>query len=390
MVIKRGSMFKNKLVLLASLFINMGIVLIMPITTLFIHRTLGKSLLIAGFVLMAFSLAQMAGNLLGGFLFDRWQPKQSMYLGGAITVVSLALITIFPIWLTYSLLVATYGFGLGILNASVNGYLAFLKKDDPQIFNNNYWLASLGSGLASFLSGILFGINVRLVFGFSTILFILTLILVRLSIHPVEKNTKLNNSKAQKTHSFPHLWPVVLVCLSFVIAWMGYEQWDTNISTFMISQGISVQAYSVLFTINAIVLLIIQPITKIVFRDTFRADKWRIISGIVMFSFSYLVIIDASNYWQFVVGIVILTFGEILAFPAIPSMLNRFATDENRGRIQSFGSLAGSLGRAIGPAIGGFLVTSFSYPSLFVTVFLLHILIAIVLLSLKRHKKAPV
>ncbi|AZZ60607.1 MFS transporter [Oenococcus sp. UCMA 16435] len=130
-------MFKNKLVLLASFFTNMGIVLIMPITTIFIHKTLNKSLVVAGFVLMIFPVAMMAGNLLGGFLFDHWKEKLSMYLGGTLIIISLSLITLFPIWAVYSFLVVAYGIGLGILNSNINGYIAFLKSDDQQIFNNN-------------------------------------------------------------------------------------------------------------------------------------------------------------------------------------------------------------------------------------------------------------
>ncbi len=377
-------MFKNKLVLLASFFTNMGIVLIMPITTLFIHKTLNKSLVVAGFVLMIFSVAMMVGNLLGGFLFDHWKEKLSMYLGGTLIIISLGLITLFPIWAVYSLLVVIYGVGLGILNSNINGYIAFLKSDDQQIFNNNYWLASMGSGIASFLSGILFAINIRLVFGFSTILFIVTLIIIKIGFHHIEK-TKATSKNTKNNFRSSYTGRIICVCFALVVAWIGYEQWDSNISTLMISKGISVRAYSILFTINAAVLLVFQPLTKLIFKNSFFNDKLRVIVGIFIFSISYLLIIDTSQYWRFVLGIIVLTFGEILVFPAIPSLLNRYASDSNRGIIQSFGSLAGSLGRAIGPIVGGYLVTDFNYQFLFFAIFFLHVLSIIIFLPLKSN-----
>ncbi|MDN6968010.1 MFS transporter [Oenococcus sp. UCMA 17063] len=377
-------MFKNKLVLLASFFTNMGIVLIMPITTLFIHKTLNKSLVVAGFVLMIFSVAMMVGNLLGGFLFDHWKEKLSMYLGGTLIIISLGLITLFPIWAVYSLLVVIYGVGLGILNSNINGYIAFLKSDDQQIFNNNYWLASMGSGIASFLSGILFAINIRLVFGFSTILFIVTLIIIKIGFHHIEKTKATSKNTKNNFHS-SYTGRIICVCFGLVVAWIGYEQWDSNISTLMISKGISVRAYSILFTINAAVLLVFQPLTKLIFKNSFFNDKLRVIVGIFIFSISYLLIIDTSQYWRFVLGIIVLTFGEILVFPAIPSLLNRYASDSNRGIIQSFGSLAGSLGRAIGPIVGGYIVTDFNYQFLFFAIFFLHVLSIIIFLPLKSN-----
>ncbi len=217
-------------------------------------------------------------------------------------------------------------------------------------------------------SGILFAINIRLVFGFSTILFIVTLIIIKIGFHHIEK-TKTTSKNTKDNFRLSNAGIIICVCFALVVAWIGYEQCDSNISALMISKGILVWAYSILFTINAAVLLVFQPLTKVIFKNSFFNDKLRIIIGIFIFSLSYLLIIDTSQYWRFVLGIIVLTFGEILVFPAIPSLLNRYSSDSNRGTIQSFGSLAGSLGRAIGPIVGGYIVTDFNYQFLFFAIF---------------------
>ncbi len=110
------------------MLVNMGgIGLIMPITTLYIHNTLHKSLVVAGYALLGFSGAMALGNLIGGRLFDKWKTKPLMYLGGIDMVLSLLLLAIYPEWPLYPILLILYGLGLGVLNASINSYLAFLQ-----------------------------------------------------------------------------------------------------------------------------------------------------------------------------------------------------------------------------------------------------------------------
>ena len=99
---------KNKFVLLTNMLVNMGIGLIMPITTLYIHGTLNKSLVTAGYVLFCFSGAMMVGNLIGGKLFDSWKQLPLMYICGSGIVLAL-LLGIFPQWPIYPVLITLYG-----------------------------------------------------------------------------------------------------------------------------------------------------------------------------------------------------------------------------------------------------------------------------------------
>ena len=58
--------------LIIGTFVNtVGNSFLWPLNSIYIHNHLGKSLTIAGFVLMLNSLAGVFGNLIGGFLFDK-------------------------------------------------------------------------------------------------------------------------------------------------------------------------------------------------------------------------------------------------------------------------------------------------------------------------------
>lgn len=378
---------KNKFVLFTNMLVNMGIGLIMPITTLYIHNTLHKSLVVAGYVLLGFSGAMALGNLIGGRLFDKWKTKPLMYLGGSDMVLSLLLLAFYPQWPLYPVLLVIYGLGLGILNASINSYLAFLQKYDRNIFNNGYWAANMGMGVATFLSGILFSINIRAVFGSSALLFLLALFIIKtkfISIDTLRNSVQKNNTSASiNLHTLTYIG---LLSLTMIIIWACYEQWNSNVSVLMTNAGISVQKYSVLFTISTIEIVALQPFITRLFPNTFKADKLRVILGVLVFAFSYVIIVNTGAYWRFIVGITFVSLGEILALTAVPILLNRYANDSNRGTIQAVGSLSGATGRALGPLLGGYLITSLGYTLSFLIFFGLHFLIALTLTFLREHK----
>lgn len=366
-------MKKNLPILLASMLVNMGIGLIMPITTLFLHNRLHQTLVTAGYVLMGFSLAMVLGNLLGGWLFDHWKVKPTHYLGGLLVWLNLTLLIIFPIWPLYTILVIGYGFGLGILNSAVNGYIAAHQKKSPNLFTNAYWLANLGMGLATFLSGILYALNIRWVFSVALFIFIITLLVVKIFFHEISHSTiavRATTSWKSKLQLPSGLW---FVCLLLVVIWIGYEQWNSNVSVYMLQQGISVQKYSLLFTISTFEIVIFQPLLNLFFRPTFTNEKYRIIGGTLLFGASYLSLINASHYSQFLLGITLLSFGDMLTLTTTPAMINRFATDQNRATIQALGGTAGSLGRALGPLLGGIMIQYWHYQITFIVLFAFHI-----------------
>ncbi|KAA8438756.1 MFS transporter [Weissella paramesenteroides] len=378
---------KNKYILITNMLVNMGIGLIMPITTLYIHNVLHMSLVVAGYTLLLFSGAMALGNLIGGQLFDKWRSKPLMYISAIIIVIALFLLTLYPYWPIYPILLMLYGAGLGILNASINSYLAFLQKYDANIFNNGYWAANIGMGLATFLSGIFFSINIQLVFGSSALLFLLALFIIKSQFASIDalRSSGTENS-FHKTLHMHTIGYISLLSLTMIIIWVCYEQWNSNVSVLMTNNGISVKKYSILFTIGTIEIVALQPFIVRLFPETFNGDKLRVILGVLTFALSYLLIINTNDYWRFVLGITFVSIGEILALTAIPSLLNHYANDTNRGTIQAIGSLSGSIGRALGPLLGGFMITSFSFDTTFLSIFIIHLILVVFLLLLRDFK----
>ena len=80
---------KKVWLLMIGMFINvMGNSFLWPLNTIYMHDYLGKSLSVAGLVLMANAAAGVVGNLLGGYLFDRIGGFKSIMAGITISILA--------------------------------------------------------------------------------------------------------------------------------------------------------------------------------------------------------------------------------------------------------------------------------------------------------------
>ena len=83
--------------------------------------------------------------------------------------------------------------------------------------------------------------------------------------------------------------------------------------------------------------------------------KHQMFVGILIFMSSFLVTSFANHFAIFVVGMVILTFGEMFVWPAVPTIANQLAPVGKQGQYQGFVNSASTVGKAFGPFIGVYL-----------------------------------
>src|SRR6476620_469383 len=106
--------------LIIGMAVNMtGSSFLWPLNTIYIHDHLGKSLSVAGVVLMLNSAASVIGNLIGGSLFDKIGGYKSVLSGIIITLIALVGLVFFHGWPTYVVLLVVVGFGSGIVFPSM-------------------------------------------------------------------------------------------------------------------------------------------------------------------------------------------------------------------------------------------------------------------------------
>jgi len=357
----------NAQVLILGAFLeSVGASFIWPINTIFIHNYLHKSLAVAGAVLFFNSLLTFLGNYAGGKLFDRIGGHKTVVASTSIALIALIGLIFNHGWPAYPILLPILGFGVGSAFTVINSFAAQIDEVDRyKLFNAIYVGTNLGNAIGTALGGFIAGVQMTLVFvanfAFLSLFFILALFWYKNREEPRPVKERKATKKA-KTRLHPG---VGLISLFLGLTWVSYSQWSSNISAHLTNLGIPVSRYSLLWTINAMVIVIFLPLINHLAESKDWFKKYQIPAGVVFFIVAFASIINAREYWVFAAGMVVLTLGEMLVYPGIPALVSERTPKAEAGRYQSLLSMSATFARAVGPLMGGIVVEHSSYNILY-------------------------
>ncbi|MFC6182287.1 MDR family MFS transporter [Lactiplantibacillus daowaiensis] len=373
---------------LANLLNNAGAAFMWPLTTVYMHNYLHQSLTFSGTVLFWMSLAMILGNYVGGRLFDHWRPYWTAILGVTISTVTLATLIFWHSLWPYAIGLIIVGFGDGISMTVVNAYAATVTtKSNRYVFNMLYLALNVGVVIGTLLVGYLLDLGISVVFMVTTACYIglFIIVLATFNVHLANKDTadEVEPVKQDTTpsHKRQLIW---LICLMIFTIYMSYALWESLLSVHMTNLGIPFRRYSEVWTINGLLIILSQPIVTL-FNEKFKIGT-QIGFGITLFALSFLGLVFARQYVDFIVIMVVLTLGEVIGLPIVPAWVDDMAAASQRGKYQGRFNMALSLGRAVGPLFGGMMVAQFSYSILFMTVTALMLLALIGVLIKARHE----
>ena len=166
----------------------------------------------------------------------------------------------------------------------------------------------------------------------------------------------------------------------FSICWIGYIQWETTIASFTQQINISMSQYSVLWTVNGIMILVAQPLIRPVIRLLKGNLKYQMFVGILIFMLSFFVTSFAEQFTVFLIGMIILTFGEMFVWPAVPTIANYLAPQGKQGQYRC-SKFCINCGESIWSSNRGILVDTFNMSAMFIGMIIL-LLIGMFFLSI--------
>lgn len=353
---------------LANLLNNVGAAFMWPLTTIYMHNYLKQSLTFSGIVLFLMSMAMIAGNYLGGHLFDHWRPYFTALLGGGISTVMLATLIFWHSLWPYAIGLIIVGFGDGISMTVVNAYAATVTtRSNRYVFNMLYLALNVGVVIGTLLVGYLLDLGISVVFIVTTICYLglMAITISTFNVTPAHR-TATATTKAADTTPSNHRQLIWMICLMIFTIYLSYALWESILSVHMTNLGIPFRRYSEVWTINGLLIIVSQPIVSL-FNERFKVGT-QIGFGITLFALSFLGLVFARQYVDFIIIMVVLTIGEVIGLPIAPAWVDDMAADDQRGKYQGRYNMALSLGRAVGPLFGGMMVAQFSYSLLFITV----------------------
>lgn len=357
--------------LCGSFIVSVGSSLLWPLTTIYMHNYLGQSLTTAGIVLFINSLALIAGSYLGGRMYDKDRKNARRWLLGAIFLSTSAvfLLIFFNDWPTFAVLLFLDNFGGGIAITIGNSLATGIKeKSSRQVFNMLYFMQNVGVVIGTLLVGVLVEISIEWIFISNFILFAFYWFVVYRHYY-VPKAALVKEQVAKKGQDKTprrYVWVIGAILILFFAIETGYSQWQSNLSIYMESLGISVKSYGFLWTINGIVIVCGQPVLNKLLDDILKIKLiYKLYLGSALFVLGFFTLLFATDYPHFILTMVIVTLGEILTFPTIPAVVDNLSTLSEKGKYQGAVSVFAALGRAIGPLAGGLIVDNSSYNMLF-------------------------
>ena len=364
---------KLKWVALASLLNNTGAAFLWPLTTMYMHNYLHESLTTAGVVMLLMSICMMVGNYLGGWLFDHWDQYQTAVLGVTISTVAIFTLIFAHGWPWFAILMMLNSLGDGINMTIVNSYGSLVSDHSSRyVFNYIYMAFNVGVVIGTLAVGVLLPISVVLVFTVATVFYFLLALVVVFALKvrvPLPPKTPRSREKLASRSHQQALVLIWLILLNFVTIHLSYSLWESVMAVHMTNMGIPFYAYSLLWTLNGVLIIVGQPLVNKL--SPYVRLSSQIMVGILIFASSFLLLIFARNLWAFVLDFVLLTIGEMASFAGLPAWIAQLTTVNEAGHYQGLLNIMMSIGRAIGPLYGGFVIDHGNYQELFISVFLL-------------------
>jgi len=360
-----------------------------PLNTIYIHDHLGKSLTVAGFVLMLNSAATVVGNLIGGYLFDKIGGYKSIILGISITIIALFGLTIWNDWPQYIIFLVIVGFGSGIVFPSIFAMAGSVwKEGGRKAFNAIYVAQNVGVAIGSALGGIVASYSFLYIFLANALVYTVFLFIAFIGYRGIQSVSRSQSSVLQENgpvRNRTKLNALLILSVGYLLCWVGYSQWAATISAYTVQLGIPLSQYSLLWTVNGALIVLGQPIMNRVVKVFEKNLKLQIQIGMVIFIGSFMVLAGAQQFSGFLTAMIILTIGEMLIWPAVPTIADSLAPKGREGFYQGIVNSTATGGRMIGPILGGFLVDSHGMPALF-TVLIALVIVAIVTTAMYDRK----
>src|SRR5699024_9094478 len=236
-------------------------------------------------------------------------------------------------------------------------------------FNAVYVAQNLGVAIGATLGGYVASISFNYIFIANASLFAVYLIFVFITFKGMdqERDRQMHTTIIDQTTEVKDrssFIALIILSTGFLFIWVAYSQWQTTIASHTQDIGIPLENYSMLWAVNGFLIVIGQPLIKWI-TDRMTSQKMHIYIGNTILLISFLIAMFAEEFTVFVVAMTILTVGEMLVWPAVPSLANELAPKGRAGFYQGFVNSVAAGGRMLGPVIGGLIVDIYNIQLLF-------------------------
>jgi MFS family permease len=348
-------------VLMTGLFVNrIGNSLVFPFMTIYLAVRLHAPMTIVGLVMTLYGLSQVAAQLIGGVLTDLWGRRPVMLLalasGGVFTLA---------VGLAHSaglLIVMLVLMGLSVplfqpASMTMVGDLVPSTKLS-QAYGLMRMASNAGIIIGPMLGGFLADYSFLLVFGLDALSMVMFLVIIVAGIRePPHRMPETTLATPSRLSDLMRDRPFLIFSSLWGLTGMVYAQLYQVVPAYLhLDLHFPVSTFGYLAAENAVLVVVLQmPITRLV-RKVAPARLMAL--GSLFYGAGFIAMLAGRSFLTFAIGVVIITLGENVMNPAASTWVVNKAPEKMRGRYLGLFGLANRTGAAVGPTIGGSLLTA--------------------------------
>lgn len=372
-----------------------GFSLILPLLP-FIAESFGANPAIIGFIVASYSFFQFLSAPVLGALSDRFGRKKLLIvsqLGSAAGFILLGLAHTIPLLFLSRIIDGITGGNISIAQA----YMADITSRKNRAKGMGVLGAAFGLGFifGPAVGGLLSQISFALPAYFAAAMALITVLATQLFLKetvsapflketvttfPVPKHHRMQWS--QLSHIFSHkliatlIVVFLIVNLSLSVLQGTFALWTEK--TFNFGPRQTAWVFTYVGILQIIVQLKVLP---------FIVSRWgerRLLpASVFIFALSFVALLLSIHPLLLLVSVLLVALGQGISTPIIQALASESVKPEEHGEVLGVVHSAGSLGRVIGPIVGGLLFAGFSKSAPYVTA---AILLFVTALFLKIHR----
>lgn len=353
--------------LTAATFIDrLGGAFIFPFLTLYITRKFGVGMTEVGVIFGLFSASSVVGGVLGGAWADQLGRKRMILIGlvlSALTSVLMGVIADFTVFTVGALIVGLFSnIGGPAQQAMVADLLP--KEKRAQGFGILRVVINLAIVIGPAIAGVMAARSYLWLFIGDAVLSSVTALIVLLAIRetrPTDEGAEETTSLAQTLRGYGlvlrdriYVLFIVMRVLSVTVA----MQFTTTLPVYLRDvHGVTEQAFGSFLSLNALLVVLFQ------FSFSRRTTRYPPMGVMMVSALFYAAAFGlygvVATYALFLVAVVLLTIGEMLAAPTSQALVASFAPEDMRGRYVAVFDFSWVLPSIFGPLLSGVVMDNF-------------------------------
>jgi predicted MFS family arabinose efflux permease len=364
-----GGISKPIWLLSAAMFINRCGTMVFPFLSLYLTQYLHFSLADTGVILSIYGCGAFLGTFTGGYLTDRLGSYSiqvfALIFSGIMLLVLMFLNSFSSICIGIFIFTALGDTFRPANSAAIASYSN--NENRTRSYTLNRLAINLGWAIGAGLGGFLAFYNYKLLFVVDGITCILAGIFLLIFLKPSKQNFTKNHT--EETNADSTLSPyrdvifMVFIGLTLVFAIAFFQLFTVIPVYFKTVKHLSEIKIGLLETLNGIIIVAVEMF--LVFELEKRFKKANIIAlGLLFTGISYLIFNLFGFTGVVVISLIFVTMGEMFAMPFMQSITVERSNPKNRGKYLALYAMTYSIAQVASPAIGTFVVSNYSYATL--------------------------